>query len=90
MNKKELIVSVAEATNSTQKLSKQYVDATLEAIISQLSLSNNVDLADFGSFKIKEVAAKTGTVPGTTKTYTSPARKAVKFVPSKRLKDAAK
>ena len=65
MNKTELIAAMAEASG----LSKKDCEAALAAFIttteSALKAGNKVQLVGFGSFEIKERAARTGKNPAT-------------------------
>ena len=65
MNKTELIAAMAEASG----LSKKDCEAALAAFIttteSALKAGNKVQLVGFGSFEVKERAARTGKNPAT-------------------------
>jgi DNA-binding protein HU-beta len=67
---------------------EQAVKAFTSAITDALVAKESVSLVGFGTFSTLEVAEKTGTVPGTTKSYTKPAHTAPKFKIGKTLKDA--
>jgi len=87
MTKKELITQVATATGKTQV----DVSLTLEGLISttgkELAAGNDVVVSGFGSFKSVIRAGRTGTVPGTTKTYSTDDKRVCKFSPAKHLSD---
>ena len=88
MNKTELIAAMAE----TSGLSKKDCDAALAAFITTvetaLKSGEKVQLIGFGSFEVKERAARTGRNPRTKETVEIPASKAPAFKAGKALKDA--
>ena len=51
-------------------------------------MGSEMCIKDIGSFGIAERAAREGKVPGTNRTYKSPATKVVKFKVGKQLKEA--
>lgn len=88
MNKTELIAAMAELSN----LSKKDCDAALTAFITAtenaLKAGDEVRLAGFGSFEVKERAARTGRDPSTGTNIEIPASKAPVFKASKTFKTA--
>lgn len=86
MNKTELIAAMAEASG----LSKKDCEAALAAFIttteSALKAGNKVQLVGFGSFEVKERAARTGKNPATGEQIDIPASKAPAFKAGKALK----
>lgn len=88
MNKTELIAAMAEASG----LSKKDCEAALAAFIttteSALKAGNKVQLVGFGSFEVKERAARIGRNPKTKEAIEIPASRAPVFKPSKALKDS--
>ncbi|CZE48848.1 HU family DNA-binding protein [Campylobacter geochelonis] len=88
MKKAEFIQLVAEKAGLSKKDTLKVVDATLDSIRESLVKGEIVSFIGFGSFAIAERAAREGKVPGTNKTYKSPATKVVKFRVGKQLKDA--
>ena len=87
MNKQELISAAAEKTGFSKKDTEATVTAVLETIISALEDNEKVQLVGFGSFEVKERAARTGRNPKTKEAIEIPASKAPVFKPSKALKD---
>ena len=87
MNKQELISAAAEKTGFSKKDTEATVTAVLETIISALEDNEKVQLVGFGSFEVKERAARIGRNPKTKEAIESPASKAPVFKPSKALKD---
>ena len=87
MNKQELISAAAEKTGFSKKDPEATVTAVLETIISALEDNEKVQLVGFGSFEVKERAARIGRNPKTKEAIEIPASKAPFFKPSKALKD---
>ena len=87
MNKQELISAAAEKTGFSKKDTEATVTAVLETIISALEDDDKVQLVGFGSFEVKERAARIGRNPKTKEAIEIPASKAPVFKPSKALKD---
>ena len=87
MNKQELISAAAEKTGFSKKDTEATVTAVLETIISALEDNEKVQLVGFGSFEVKERAARIGRNPKTNEAIEIPASKAPVFKPSKALKD---
>ena len=90
MNKANLIDSVAAATGLTKKQADAAIAATFGAITNALKENDKVQLIGFGTFKVKERAARTGINPQTKKQIKIAAAKLPAFVPGKALKDAIK
>lgn len=87
MNREDLVKLVSEKTGITQKAAEQVQKAVIEAISSALEKGDSISLIGFGSFKVIERAAREGRNPSTGKKIQIPASKAVKFTPSKVLKE---
>ena len=88
MNKAELIAAVAEKSGLSRKDSEKAVNATLDAITESLVAGEKVALVGFGSFEVKERAARTGRNPQTKAEITIPATRVASFKVGKALKDA--
>ena len=88
MNKPELVAAVSEKTGQTHKLTEQMINATFDAITEELSKEGKVQLIGFGSFEVKNRAARTGHNPQTKEAITIPASKAPVFKAGKSLKEA--
>lgn len=88
MNKTELINAVAETSGLTKKDSETALNAILDAIQNAMKNGDKVQLVGFGSFEVKERAARTGKNPATDATIEIPASKAPAFKAGKALKDA--
>jgi len=88
MNKTELVAKVAELTNLTKKDAGKAVEATIEAISQALAANDNVQIIGFGSFEVRERAARKGRNPQTGVEIDIPASKVPAFKPGKALKDS--
>ena len=88
MNKTELINAVAETSGLTKKDSEVALNAILDTIQNAMKSGDKVQLVGFGSFEVKERAARTGKNPATGATIEIPACKAPAFKAGKALKDA--
>lgn len=86
MTKKELIRSVSDSTRMTRKTAEKAVWAALEAITAELVSGKAVQLLGFGTFEIKERAARLGRNPQTGESIRIPATKVIWFKAGKTLK----
>ena len=91
MNKQELIAAAAEKTGFSKKDTEKTIDtlnAVLEAVVANLQDNEKVQLVGFGSFEVKQRAARIGRNPKTKEAIEIPASRAPVFKPSKSLKEA--
>ena len=88
MNKTELIAAVAEKTDLSKKDADAAVTAVLGAITDALKAGDKIQLVGFGTFEVRNRAAKQGRNPRTGETMTVPASKVPAFKAGKALKDA--
>ena len=88
MNKTELIAAVAEKTDLSKKDADAAVSAVLGAITDALKAGDKIQLVVFGTFEVRNRAAKQGRNPRTGETMTVPASKVPAFKAGKALKDA--
>ncbi len=89
MNKGELINAVA-AAGLTKKDAGTAVDAVFGAIGDALAKGDSVQLTGFGSFSVKERAAREGRNPRTGETVQIAAAKVPAFKAGKALKEKVK
>ena len=87
MNKQDLVNLVSEKTGISKEAAGQAQKTAIEAIASGLEKGDSISLIGFGSFKVVERAAREGRNPSTGEKIQIPASKAVKFTPSKVLKE---
>ncbi|MBQ6380195.1 MAG: HU family DNA-binding protein [Clostridia bacterium] len=90
MNKKDLIKAVAEASALTNKDAEKAINALTAAITDALKNGEKVQLVGFGTFEVRERAAKQGRNPRTGEAMEIPASKLPAFRAGQALKDAVK
>ena len=88
MNKSEFIQAMAEKSGLTVKDATTALNATLEVIQESLQKGESVSLVGFGTFEVKERAARTGRNPQTKQPIEIPASKTPSFKAGKPLKEA--
>lgn len=88
MTKKDLVTKVAAEANVDKKACEAVVNGVLAAITEALKDGDKVQLIGFGTFEVKEVAAREGRNPLTGESITIEACKKPSFSASKALKDA--
>jgi len=88
MNKTELIAAISEKSGLSKKDSEKALTAAVESITDALKAGDKVALIGFGTFEVKERAARTGRNPRTKEAITIPATKLPQFKAGKALKDA--
>ena len=88
MNKTELIAAVAEKTDVKKSVAEKAVAAVIDTITEQLVAGEKVQIVGFGTFEVRERAARTGRDPRTKETIEIAASKAPAFEAGKALKDA--
>ncbi len=87
MNKAELIAAVAAKADVSQKEAGVVVAAVLDEIKDALKKGEKVQLVGFGSFEVREKAARKGKNPRTGEEITIAASKAPAFKAGKAFKD---
>jgi DNA-binding protein HU-beta len=90
MTKAELVDRVAESTGLTKKLASGSVDAVFNAITDALAKGEKVQLVGFGSFEVRERAARKGRNPRTGEEIDIESRQVPVFRAGKALKDAVR
>lgn len=85
MNKNDLIQMAANLSGQSQAEVKLALNAIIESISQSLKKEEPVVLVGFGTFAVKERAARTGHNPSTGKQMQIPAKKIIKFKPGKAL-----
>ncbi len=86
MNKKALVAEVAKKAGTTKKTAQKVIDAFVEVVSDALAKGEKVRLVGFGSFVVKERAARKGVNPRTKEPINIPAKKVPKFIPGKNLR----
>jgi DNA-binding protein HU-beta len=88
VGRQELTRRIAAQAGLTQKKAGEVLEATLDTIRDSLKSGNEVRLVGFGSFKVRESAARKGVNPRDRKPIQVPAKNRVRFSPGKELSDA--
>ena len=81
---------IAETNNTTKKAAKETVQLVLDTVAAQLAAGNTVRLSGFGTFEVKDVAARTGRNPSTGEELQIEATKRVGFKAATALKAVVK
>ena len=87
MNKTTLIAQIAEKSGLTRKQAEAALNALTDTITETLKAGDKVQMMGFGTFEIKERAARTGRNPATGETIEIPASKTPVFKAGKSFRD---
>lgn len=87
MNKAELIARIAEESKLTKKAAETALDAFITCVEGALNVGEKVQLVGFGTFEVRQRAARKGRNPQTKAEIKIPASKAPVFKAGKALKD---
>jgi Bacterial nucleoid DNA-binding protein len=88
VNKSELIDAIAADAGLSKADAGKALDATLNAVTGALKGGDSVSLVGFGTFQVKDRAARSGRNPQTGATIQIAAAKVPGFKAGKALKDA--
>jgi DNA-binding protein HU-beta len=88
VNKTELINSVSEKAEITKKDAEKVINAVFASINEALVAGEKVQLVGFGTFEVKERAARVGRNPQTGETINISAAKVPTFKAGKVLKES--
>ncbi len=88
MNKAQLIDAVAEDTDMSKAAAGRAVDAVFHNLTEALKNGNEVVIIGFGTFKVKERAARKGRNPQTGEEIQIAATKVASFKQGKALKES--
>ena len=88
MNKSELIDAIAESADLSKASASRALDAVTETIANSLKSGDQVVLVGFGTFSVKDRAARTGRNPQTGAPIEIAAARIPGFKAGKALKDA--
>ncbi len=87
MNVGELAKGVADVTGSSEADAKKAVTAVFDQIAAAAAKGEEVSIAGFGKFAVKDRPERQGRNPATGEAITIAASKKVSFTPAKGLKD---
>lgn len=88
MTRTELIACMAKDTGITKSKAADFLQALADIVAKEVQSGESVTITGFGTFSLKETAARQGHKPGTGETIEISAGRSVKFTPGKALKDA--
>ncbi len=88
MTKADLINVIAEKGGYTKKDADKALSTVVSAITDSLSAGEKIQLIGFGTFEVRDRAAKESKNPRTGEPIMCPAKKAPAFKAGKALKDA--
>ncbi|MDQ3343525.1 MAG: HU family DNA-binding protein [Actinomycetota bacterium] len=88
MNKNQLADAAADKSGLSKGDTSRALDAVLDSITEALRSGDKVSLTGFGTFEVRDRAARTGRNPQTGAEMQVPASKAPAFKAGKRFKDA--
>lgn len=88
MNKAELIATMAETSGVSKKDTEQVLNAFIATVQKTLKQDGKVQIPGFGSFEVRERAARSGRNPLTGEAIEIAAAKVPTFKAGKSLKDA--
>ena len=87
MNKVTLVTKIAEKSGLSKKQAELALGAFIDSVTEALKEGDKVQLMGFGTFEVKERAARTGRNPSTGETIEIPASKTPSFKAGKGLRD---
>lgn len=88
MNKQELIDAIADSADITRAAAGRALDTVIGSVTDALAKGDSVSLIGFGTFEVRERAARTGRNPQTGETLNIPASRVPAFKAGKVLKEA--
>jgi len=88
MNKTELIEAMAEAADISKAAAGRALDGMVDAIAEEVKKGETVSVIGFGTFSLRERAARSGRNPKTGETIQIAASKSPAFKAGKAFKDA--
>ena len=88
MKKSELIAAIAAKGGYSKKDAEKALDAVTATITESLANGDKISIVGFGSFEVRERAAKESINPATKQPIHVPAKKVPAFKAGKALKDA--
>jgi DNA-binding protein HU-beta len=88
VNKSELIEAIAASADIPKATAARALDAMVDTVTDSLKKGDSVSLVGFGTFQVKERAARTGRNPQTGQPIEIKAAKVPSFKAGKALKDS--
>ncbi len=88
MNKSQLIKTVADQSELSQKQVAEVIGLLESTLVESLKAGEKVQLSGFGTFEVRERAERKGRNPKTGEIVTVAACKYLAFVPAKAVKES--
>lgn len=88
MNKAELIEAMAESADISKAAAGRALDGMVDAVTKAMKAGDTLSLVGFGTFSVKDRAAREGRNPQTGETINIKASRIPSFKAGKALKDA--
>ena len=88
MNKSQLVESIAKEADINKSEAEKILNAITGAIIKNLKKAGKIQIIGFGSFEVRQRAARMGRNPKTGAAIKIKASKSAAFVAGKSLKDS--
>ena len=79
MNKTELVAAIAEKSGIAKKDAEKALAALIDTVATELKAGGKVQLVGFGTFEVRERAAREGINPATKQKIKIAAKKVAKF-----------
>ena len=83
VKKKDLVDRIAKSTGTTRSRVKAVIQCFLDEIITELAKNNRLEFREFRVLEVRERAARAARNPKTLEPVHVPAKKTVKFKPSR-------
>ena len=87
MNKTTLIAKIADKSGLNKKQAEAALNAFTDTVVEALKEGEKIQLVGFGTFEVKERAARIGRKPSTGESIEIPAKKSPVFKAGKGFKD---
>lgn len=88
MNKNEMVHALSEKANVSVADAGRVLEAFMETVVDTCAKGEEIRFVGFGSFVMRDMAAREARNPQTGAMIKIPARRVVRFVPGKKFKDA--
>ena len=90
MTKRDLVNTIADGAGISKQAAERALDAFIKGITGALKKGDKVSIIGFGTFAVKDRAAREGRNPATGQPIKIAATKVPRFTPGKSLKEAVK
>jgi DNA-binding protein HU-beta len=87
LTKQELVTKVAERQGITKKEAETQIDGVIEVLTSELVAGEDIRIPKFGTFKVKDMPARSARNPSTGASVQVPATRKISFQTATDLKE---